>query len=211
MKPIRSLLCLTLATVVLASNTPPGGAFHGCPVNGKAGDLTLNSLKNRTKQVETPEDITIEDILALPSSTVVTPLHRSQWTPKNKQLAAAQEKRGVLLDGFLIAVHQQGPEKCKCSDPEQSDFHIWIASLAKSRKPSAVVVEATPRWQEVNDAWELVNFQDLAKKKAHVRITGWLMYDQDHGSEVGHSRATLWEIHPVTKVEVEENGTWSEL
>jgi hypothetical protein len=27
MKPIGSLLCLALATVVLASNTPPGGAL----------------------------------------------------------------------------------------------------------------------------------------------------------------------------------------
>jgi hypothetical protein len=73
------------------------------------------------------------------------------------------------------------------------------------------VVEVTPRWQEVNPNWNLPTFRALAKIGAKVRITGWLLWDQDHGSEVGRSRATLWEIHPITKIEFVKNGRWTEL
>jgi hypothetical protein len=84
-------------------------------------------------------------------------------------------------------------------------------SVPNSRKKSCVVVEATPRWQEANDSWDQTHFDDLALHKTPVRITGWLMYDQDHGSEVGKSRASLWEIHPITKIEVKKNGSFEEL
>jgi hypothetical protein len=209
--PIILMLATCWTQSALCSDTPPGGVFHGCPVKGNSGDLLLNALKNRTAQASSPTDITIDDILGLASPTVVTPVVRSKWTPKNRQLAAAQEGRSVVLTGFLLSVRQQGPERCNCGDPEVGDFHIWIAPEATSKKASAIVVEVTPRWQEANDSWDLMNLQDLAHKKAKVRISGWLLYDQDHGSEVGKSRATLWELHPVTKIEVEDASGWHEL
>jgi hypothetical protein len=41
-----------------------------------------------------------------------------------------------------------------------------------------------------------------------VRITGWLLYDWEHLGVVGQERATVWEVHPITKIEVQQNGTW---
>ena len=39
-----------------------------------------------------------------------------------------------------------------------------------------------------------------------VRISGWLMLDPEHRNHLNRYRNTLWEIHPLTKVEVLENG-----
>jgi hypothetical protein len=30
-----------------------------------------------------------------------------------------------------------------------------------------------------------------------VRIRGWLMLDQEHPEQIGKTRGTLWEIHPI--------------
>src|SRR5882724_7165473 len=114
------LLFVCLAT---ASDTPPGGKFNGCPVKGLKGDLTLNGLKNRTKQVSSPEIVTIDDILALPTPSVKTRILRSKWPPKDTQIVASSEKRAVQLEGFLDFVKHQGAEECNCSDTNETDFH----------------------------------------------------------------------------------------
>ncbi|HEX8946148.1 MAG TPA: hypothetical protein VF785_23635, partial [Gemmatimonadaceae bacterium] len=45
-----------------------------------------------------------------------------------------------------------------------------------------------------------------------VRIRGWLMLDQMHPESVGHSRATLWEIHPIMHLDWRESrGRWISL
>jgi hypothetical protein len=39
-------------------------------------------------------------------------------------------------------------------------------------------------------------------------MTGWLTFDQEHNEQVGKTRGTLWEVHPVTRVQVLEDGKW---
>lgn len=41
-----------------------------------------------------------------------------------------------------------------------------------------------------------------------VRISGWLMFDPSHRNHLGRFRKTLWEIHPITRIEVWQNGAW---
>ncbi|HEV8449179.1 MAG TPA: hypothetical protein VGQ44_20290, partial [Gemmatimonadaceae bacterium] len=59
-------------------------------------------------------------------------------------------------------------------------------------------------------------------KAVRVRVTGFLMLDPAHPTHIrGHCtekcdtktfyRATLWEVHPVTRIQVLKNGTWVEL
>jgi hypothetical protein len=40
------------------------------------------------------------------------------------------------------------------------------------------------------------------KHTDEVRITGWLFLDNDHPTDLDRQRATLWEIHPVTRIDV---------
>ena len=205
------VLLVAICSVAHASNTPQTGSFHGCPVRANSGDRDLNALKNRTSQAINPRPITFAQIQHLQRPSVVTAVHRSRWQDDDLTLAAAQERRGVVLTGNLIAIRRQSPEKTNCDSPTWRDFHVWIAPTSRSAKVSAVVVEVTPPWQEVNPNWNLPTFRALARIGAKVRVTGWLMWDQDHGSEVGRSRATLWEIHPITKIEFVKNGRWTEL
>jgi hypothetical protein len=46
---------------------------------------------------------------------------------------------------------------------------------------------------------------------APVRISGWLMFDPEHAAAFGKYRGTLWEIHPITKIEVLRNNNWVDL
>jgi hypothetical protein len=42
-------------------------------------------------------------------------------------------------------------------------------------------------------------------------VSGWLMMDQEHPDQVGKTRGTLWEVHPVMRLEVERRGGWEPL
>ena len=40
-----------------------------------------------------------------------------------------------------------------------------------------------------------------------VRISGWLLFDPQHTNHLKKYRSTLWEIHPITKIEVWDTDT----
>jgi hypothetical protein len=46
---------------------------------------------------------------------------------------------------------------------------------------------------------------------ARPRISGWLLYDFEHTGAIGTQRATVWEVHPITKIAVKQNNTWVDL
>ena len=98
---------------------------------------------------------------------------------------------------------------------------MWIIDQQNDPPTRAVVLEATPRWRGANPNWNPNVFQHLVSQHvslhARVRITGWLMFDQEHPDQL-HPRenrpatwGTLWEIHPGTKIEVFSGGVWREL
>jgi hypothetical protein len=39
-----------------------------------------------------------------------------------------------------------------------------------------------------------------------IRATGWLMYNFEHHAQIAKTRGTLWEVHPVMKIEVFQSG-----
>jgi len=51
----------------------------------------------------------------------------------------------------------------------------------------------------------------VVNKNVPVRISGWLFYYYEHVSLIGSQRASVWEIHPITKIEVQRNGQWVNL
>jgi len=78
-----------------------------------------------------------------------------------------------------------------CSDPDLNDFHLWLAARGDLSKDDAIVMEATPRWRGANPSWSQKTVSSLKTKRARVRITGWLLYDQEDLNEIGNSRATV--------------------
>jgi hypothetical protein len=170
----------------------PGG--KPLPVTKKA----LNRLKNRDTLPTNPEAMKVGDILALDDV-------------RDPEL----EKKGVVLEGFLLGFKKEGPESPNCYSDQRFDFHMWIgakrpgsAALGMEMRAQSVVVEPTPLAQDLHDTWDEEHFNDLIGER--IRVTGWLMFDPEHPNQIGKTRGTLWEVHPVMKIEVFHNGEWVE-
>jgi len=70
----------------------------------------------------------------------------------------------------------------------------------------SIVVELNPRLRAKHPGWTPQTLEALARQKAQVRITGWVMLDPEHPDQVGETRGTIWEVHPVTKIETDQGG-----
>jgi hypothetical protein len=44
-----------------------------------------------------------------------------------------------------------------------------------------------------------------------VRISGWLRYAFRHVNAIGTQRSSVWEVHPITKIEIKRGGQWMDL
>jgi len=48
----------------------------------------------------------------------------------------------------------------------------------------------------------------IINAKNKVRITGWLMWDYEHKEQLGNTRRTLWEVHPIHSIQVLSGSRW---
>jgi hypothetical protein len=227
MRPIAFAVC---ALLVLA--TPPilAGDFNGCPVEGRQTDPNrpekpqLNTLKNREEPPASYKDMSFHAFLDWTDAV------GAQGDPDNDISDATLAKVQPLIDqavrvrGYLVGAKKGSRESANCGGSAGYDFHIWLSDEPgedqdkisndelRGYKATAIVVEPTPRWQAHNASWKLLkNYKQLIRDKTKVRISGWVFFDPEHPDEVEQTRATLWEIHPVTKIEVWKGGHWQPL
>ena len=77
---------------------------------------------------------------------------------------------------------------------------------------TSIVVETTPRLRKKHPGWTLTKIREWEDADTPVRVTGWLLFDPEHTNHIGRYRSTLWEVHPITKIEVlDENNHWVDL
>jgi len=214
-RPILTVLVMLLSSPAPVRAQHTTGDFHGCAPDGEGGDPALNTLKNRDIAPDAYEDMAIADFLHNKSAdvTAMGKRHRDKWTPDALTAVKDLEAKGARVEGRLIAIRTQGPESCNCGSDTDVDTHMWIATTASANaKPTrSMVVEISPRELGDHAGWDHDTLVSLAKKGARVRISGWVTWDEEHGSEVGKSRGTLWEIHPIHLIEVFQNGAWKDL
>ncbi len=203
--PAAALLVL-VAIASSACGTSPSSiptspaAFHGCPTEGRGGDPELNRLKNRT-ETGTPVQSSVEQILSLPWPRTIERRHLAQWPPQDRARVEAINGEYVQIEGYLIAVSSQGPEATNCQSATDVDFHIWLAASPSDGRERSVIIEATPRVRAGNPDQSLETIRGLVSRQVRVRVTGWMMLDPEHPDQVGKTRGTIWEIHPVMKIE----------
>jgi len=189
------------------------GDFDGCPPEGSGGDRDLNRLKNRDIPPPSYDPIAISELLSSQPAPLLDAgkSNRENW-PRTALAEAIQwEARGVSMEGYLLKVRQQGPESCNCRDETKRDYHLWVGDSPDADRSQSVVCEVSPRLLPAHSNWRLRILSRLAQDRAKVRISGWLMWDQEHTEEVGKSRGTLWEIHPIHVIEVWSGGRWRNL
>ncbi len=194
-----------------AHPTPQEETYKGCPPGGDGTDPELNTLKNRVDPVAAPAPMPFATLLNLPWPAAVNQRHMAQWAPGDRTQVAKSNGLGVTVEASFIRVQAEGPESPNCHSTTDVDFHEWVVANPADDRTKAVVVEVGPRQRDKHTGWTLARFQQLAKDKARVRVTGWLMLDPEHPDQVGKTRGTIWEIHPATKIEAFQNGQWVDI
>ncbi len=184
--------------------------FKGCPPSGDGGDPVLNTLKNRIDEA-TWEPISAHTLVSLTWPSDINSKPRSSWSTEDKEEVALYEGTPVQIEGYLISAKKQGPETTNCRSVQDVDYHIWLADDPNKGRESSIVVETTPRVRAVHPQWTITSINNIVKNHQRVRISGWVMMDPEHPDQVGKTRGTIWEIHPIMQIETMQNGQWKPL
>jgi hypothetical protein len=186
--------------------------FMGCPPEGDGGDPLLNRLKNRSDEgAWVPVDFAAVERLPWPQG--IERRARSRWTHGDAAEVAHYEGIPISITGYLAGAKEEGPESPNCHGDDHAfrDFHLWLVSSPGADRSGSIVVEVTPRLRRKHPEWSLDRIRALVRAKTQVRISGWLMLDPEHPDQVRKTRGTIWEIHPIMKIEVAEAGAWRPL
>jgi hypothetical protein len=191
---------------------PESPGFEGCPGVGDGGDRDLNRLKNRVDTafwVPTP----FASVLGLDWPAGVVRRSRAAWSRSDTRRVAASEGLPVAVEGYFVGAKVEGPEATNCHGAESKfrDWHLWLAASPGKDRRRSIVVETTPVIRASHPEWKLGVIRRLVRDSTLVRVSGWLMLDPEHPDQLRKTRGTLWEIHPVMRIEVRREGTWSEL
>lgn len=189
---------------------PPLNTYQGCPAGGDGGDSQLNIRKNRTDSAPW-YPVSIASILNLQWPRSIEQKHRSDWSYTDANEIARYEGIPVQIEGWLAGAKQQGPESCNCHSVNDVDNHLWIVDSTNKTRAQSVVAEITPRMRALHPGWAFSRIQSLVGKQVKVRISGWLMMDQEHPDQVGQTRGTIWEIHPIIAFDVQGPNGWVSL
>ena len=173
-----------------------------CPSSGLAlseSRRTVHRLKNRTSFPQPSEfdsQVTLSNILA----------------PGRDEMRWSQTK-AARVEGYVVSVGRASIELANCYSPCRRDIHINVALRPDAAPSEQMVLEVTPYFERLN-ASQGLDWSEQRLKQTLVghwcRFEGWLFYDIGHDEEATNThkggsniwRATGWEIHPVTKIEV---------
>ena len=166
-----------------------------CPTSGvglTAQRREFQRLKNRTalpRQSDFDPRITLETLL-LPGED------QSRWS----------SSRAATVEGYVVSVYAGPLEAANCFC--RRDIHLTVATRPNSPAREQAVFEIIPRMDRTKE-WSLEKLKrELTGRQ--VRFEGWLFFDALHAGEsentapgrVNNWRATAWELHPITKIEV---------
>jgi hypothetical protein len=184
-------------------------SFNGCPPEGDDGDPELNRLKNRVDEgqyILAPFDA----VEQLDWPKAIERRGREYWSDNEVEKVSRYEGLAVSIEGYLAGSRLEGPESPNCHGADSSfrDFHIWLTKNADEDRTASIVVEMIPALRAQHLNWTIETLNLIHREKYRVRVSGWLLLDPDHPDQVGRTRGTIWEIHPVTRFEVEQSGQW---
>ena len=186
-----------------ASGADEAQILANCPLQGDAKDAQAKELNPLKRRMTTPSESEIDSKVTL--SAIVAPGDdKGRW----------DVKKGAVISGYVTDVKEGGSESVNChtKNPLYRDTHIELVVNPGDGEDKYVIVEVTPQWREVMQKdgldWTTTGLRKQLKGR-WVRFTGWMFYDAEHANAATNSegkahiwRATVWEIHPITKIEV---------
>lgn len=182
--------------------------FNGCPPEGSGGDSEQNLLKNRSDEGNYVP-VNFAALAALTWPVTVQQLQRKYWSAADKAAIAKYEGIPVVVEGYLAGAKESGAEATNCDKTSSNmvDWHVWFVKNSGDGRDVSIVVEPTPR-SRANHQWTLEKLNPIISNQTRVRISGWVFFDPEHPDQIGKTRGTLWEIHPVMQIDVLQNGQW---
>jgi hypothetical protein len=196
--------------------TPVVGTFTvngvkcGPTGSGDKRDKETNRLKNRTDSPKSYHAVTWKALADLPYPSPA-PKSRDKFTDEQLEEITKFEGAAVQAIGYLVALKPQkgNSESCNCGMKGEpaTDWHIALVEHTGDGENSSVVVEPTPRIKKHHPNWTKKNLEPWLNTELPVRISGWLLFDPQHANHLKKYRRTLWEIHPITKIEVWNDDT----
>jgi len=174
--------------------------IHGSSAPDKK-EYELNVLKNRN---------------ILPGPTDMMPELSLDQMAKSASARDFPQDKAVVITAYVYSVKVGGVESCNCKtkDHQYRDTHIELVPDAEHSGPEfRVIAEVTPRFRLMMAAKGMDWTTDALKQTLighKVRITGWLFYDDEHERQSFANnpggdriwRASCWEIHPITQIEI---------
>jgi hypothetical protein len=214
---------------------PQDNTFHSaegdCGETGDGGDTDTNKRKNRIDVPSAYHPVTWDAIntLAYPHGA---PKSRMDWTPDQLGQILTFEGAALSVEGYLYKVKVESTSPSAATGGESTNCHARLANDVDWHMPLtahvgegqdvAIVVETTPRVRQGHPNWTTARLKPWTGhvgsqansnyNQQKVRISGWLMLDPEHQDMInGGLRSTLWEIHPITRIEVWNNNQWVDL
>ncbi len=206
---------LSLLIVLLAAGAagPARGQDSGagsCPPQGDATKPKLQKLNVLKARTDAPSDDDIDDTADI--NALIAPGDDSQrW----------QADTAVEVTAFVIDVRDGGmaSSNCHSSDPADHDTILDLSPGANiSDNAHRIIAVITPQWRRIV-AQNRVDWSTRAIRaryaQRYVTIQGWLLFNSEVAARalntapnIGASitRATAWEIHPVTSIELNEDS-----
>lgn len=187
------------------------GPDGDCGPTGDGGDTKTNLRKNRTDLPLEYHSVTWKAVQSLPYPVAKNSL--LEWTPDQLSQIEPYEGIAVSVVGYLtgIKVEDLGngeSTNCHFVNEEEVDWHMPLVEHAGDPEATSIVVETTPRIRKQHPKWTPSALSPWIKSSAAVRISGWTLLDPEHRAHLGKYRSTLWEIHPITKIELFKDGQW---
>jgi hypothetical protein len=180
-----------------------GGVPAACRASHPAQYRYLTEQKNRLDIPAHYEPLTFVTFLALPA--LPADYAASDWA-----IVRSYTQLAVSLDGYIAEVFAARDGATYGRPPDQGDLHVHLrdAQLPQCNpagpRGGQIVTEVTPPFQPPKTDWSYEALLDLCRRQVRVRISGWLLHDYPHVKDVGSWRASAWEIHPITDIEVWE-------
>ena len=209
MKRLRLPLCLLFAAAIAAAAQAQAPAAAGCPPQGDAAkpkEQQLNILKARAEE---PSDDDVDD-----TATIGALLEPGDDTLRWSSDTA------VEITAFVLGVRDGGPASSNCHSGNPAD-HDTILDLSPGANVfdggHRMVAVVTPQWRRImagNGADWSTAALGAKYTQQYVTLRGWLLFDTAAAgrslnsaplAKNGITRATAWEIHPVTSIAIVTN------
>jgi len=203
--PMALIAVLSLSCHPSVARADDATILAACPLQGDAKDSTtqhLNVLKRR---------------LTIPSaSNVDSAVTMTKLTAPGDDTSRWHANEAAVIEGYVADVKPGGTESVNCHTKTTAykDTHIELTLKPNGNDESTyVIVEVTPQMRRKvagrGTDWSTATLRQQLRGR-WIRVTGWLLFDVEHTENATNTnpggrkiwRATVWEVHPITAIEV---------